>query len=143
MWIQYDIPNPFLQYQNLYNPCGFGSEEYGTIWSHMDPFQSIFYQFSDHPVCPISLLTQQSAFCCMASSFFDLSEYILCMSAGRVSSRTYFFLGVLVRGLAQIERSPSSRRAQVCWLGPEPLTELFLHISAPRERLGDVQHGSG
>ena len=26
----------------------------------MDPFQSIFYQFSDHPVCPISLLTQQS-----------------------------------------------------------------------------------
>ena len=31
------------------------------------------------------------------------------ISAGRVSSRIYFFLGVLVRGLVQIERSSSRR----------------------------------
>ena len=61
------------------------------------------------------------------------------MSAGRVSSRTYFFLGVLVGDRAQNGRSPSSsRRAQVCWLGPEPLTELFLHILTPHGRLGAV-----
>ena len=63
------------------------------------------------------------------------------LSAGRVSSRTYFFLGVLVGDMAQIGRSSSSRRAQVCWLGPEPLTKLFLHILTPRGRLGAVQHG--
>ena len=57
--------------------------------------------------------------------------------AGRVSSRTYFFLGVLVGDMAQIGRSPSSsRRAQVCWLGPEPFAKLFLHILTPRGRLG-------
>ena len=40
----------------------------------------------------------------------------LYMSAGRVSSRTYFFLGVLVGDMAQIGRSSSRRPQLVGWL---------------------------